>query len=55
MLTATGKRADSLAIAMTFYVPPPTHQIALSFGFENSLYFVWRAVAKRLVLFMECC
>lgn len=122
VLTATGKRADSLAISMSFYVngtlvhrqrwtsedeladadslrrsptklatfmrgrldevlsmakrekinaeqvkhmgdaallakitPKPTHQIALSFGFENSLYFVWNAATRKLVLFMECC
>lgn len=122
VLTASGKRADSLAIAMTFYVsgsvvhlqrwasedeladadelrksparlatflrarldtvltlvkrerinteqvqhmgdaallkkirPAPTHQIALSFGYENSLYFAWNAAVRRLVLFMECC
>lgn len=36
-------------------VPKPTHQIALSFGYENSLYFVWNPATKRLVLFMECC
>lgn len=36
-------------------VPAPTHQIALSFGFENSLYFVWDAAKRQLVLFMECC
>jgi hypothetical protein len=122
VLTATGKRADSLAISMAFYVsgtlvhrqtwtsedeladadalrtsptklaafmrgrldavlgmvkrekinaeqvthmgdgavlkkivPPPTHQIALSFGFENSLYFVWNPTTRKLMLFMECC
>jgi hypothetical protein len=122
VLTATGKRGDSLAIAMTFYVagsmvhrqkwtsedeladadslrasparlaafmrerldtvlllvkrerinaeqvrhmgdvtllgkivPAPTHQISLSFGFENSLYFVWNTTSRRLTLFMECC
>ncbi len=35
--------------------PKPTHQIALSFGFENTLYFVWDSAKKKLVLFMECC
>ena len=35
--------------------PAPTHHVALSFGFENSLYFVWNAATKRLMLFMECC
>lgn len=122
VLVASGKRADSLAISMTFYVngvvvhrqpwtsedeladadslrkspsklnaymrmrldaalttvkrekinaeqvqhmgdvaalrkitPKPTHQIALSFGFENSLYFVWDPVRRKMVLFMECC
>lgn len=33
----------------------PTHQIALSFGNENSLYFVWNAATRRMELFMECC
>ena len=122
VLTATGKRADSLAIVMTFYVagavahrqrwtsedelsdadslrkspaklsafmrtrldgalmsvkrepinreqvqhmgdeallrrivPRPTHQIALSFGYENSLYFVCNPARRQLVVFMECC
>ncbi len=122
VLTATGKRADSLAVSMSFYVggavvhrqrwtsadeladmdslrkapaklaafmrlrldqslasvkrermnraqvaemgdeallrkivPRPTHQIALSFGYENSLYFVWNPARRTLVVFMECC
>ncbi len=122
VLTATGKRADSLAVVMSFYVggvvvhrqrwtsedeladmdslrkapaklaaymrlrldqslasvkrerinraqvtemgdeallrkivPRPTHQIALSFGYENSLYFVWNPARRTLVVFMECC
>ena len=122
VLMATGKRADSLAISMTFYVagvvvhrqrwtsedeladkdslrkapakltafmrtrldqvvgavkrepinreqvshmgdeavlrkiePRPTHQISLSFGYENSLYFVWNPTRRQLALFMECC
>lgn len=35
--------------------PKPTHQIALSFGFENTLYFVWDPSKQKLVMFMECC
>ncbi len=122
VLTAAGKRADSLAITMTFYVnglvahqqrwtsedemndidairnsppklaafmtkrlddallgvkrqpinreqvehmgdaaalkkmsPSPTHQIMLSFGYENSIFMVWNAARKRMFVFMECC
>ena len=122
VLTATGKRADSLAIVMTFYVagavayrqrwtsddelidvdslrtmpakliafvrarldgdlasvkrerinaeqakhmgdqavlraivPRPTHQVVLSFGYENSQFYVWNPARRQLVVFMECC
>lgn len=41
--------------ALRRIVPSPTHQIMLSFGFENSLFFVWDAGRRRMVLFMECC
>lgn len=35
--------------------PRPTHQLALSFGVENTLYFVWNPTKRKLELFMECC
>ena len=36
-------------------VPRPTHQIMLSFGFENSLFLTWDPARRALVTFMECC
>ncbi len=36
-------------------VPPPTHQVVLSYAFETSAFFAWDATKKKLVVFMECC
>jgi hypothetical protein len=41
--------------ALRKIVPRPTHQIMLSFGFENSLFLAWDSARRTLVTFMECC
>lgn len=41
--------------ALRKIVPRPTHQIMLSFGFENSLFMAWDPARRKLVTFMECC
>jgi hypothetical protein len=41
--------------ALRKIVPRPTHQIMLSFGFENSLFLAWDPARRTLVTFMECC
>ena len=41
--------------ALRTILPRPTHQIMLSFGFENSLFLAWDPARRTLVTFMECC
>jgi hypothetical protein len=35
--------------------PRPTHQIMVSYGFENSLFLVWDPRRRQMRVFMECC